>query len=103
MPAPEDFAAGRVRLQDIAGYTEKVDIWAVGVLVFELMAGRPPFEVSNAQGTADLIMHAQLDKFPVACSGNCIGFIKQVSLPLHLTAAKSLYQIVTPSSQREES
>jgi len=78
MPAPEDLAEGRVRLQDILGYTEAVDIWGVGVLAYELMAGRPPFEVSDPQGTADLIMHGQVENFPIACSANCISFIKQV-------------------------
>ena len=79
MPAPEDFTAGRVQLEDVSGYTEKVDIWAVGVLVYELMAGRPPFEVSDAQGTADLIMYGQVEGFPGACSGLCIDFMQQVS------------------------
>ena len=78
MPAPEDFAAGRARLQHILGYNEKVDIWAVGVLVYELMGGRPPFEVYDAQSTADLIMHGQIEEFPMACSGYCVHFIKQV-------------------------
>ncbi|KAA6427136.1 MAG: serine threonine kinase [Trebouxia sp. A1-2] len=77
MPAPEDLAEGRVRLQDISGYTEAVDVWGVGVLTYELMAGRPPFEVSDAQGTADLIMHGQVQNFPMACSADCISFIKQ--------------------------
>ena len=80
MPAPEDVTQGRVRLQDISGYTDKVDIWAVGVLVFELMAGRPPFEVPDAQGTAHLIMHAPVPTFPPGCSHNCISFIQQVCL-----------------------
>lgn len=79
MPAPEDFTAGRVQLEDVSGYTEKVDVWAVGVLVYELMAGRPPFEVSDAQGTADLIMYGQVGGFPRACSGLCVSFIQQVS------------------------
>ena len=78
MPAPEDLAEGRVRLQDISGYTEAVDIWGVGVLAYELMAGRPPFEVSDAQGTADLIMHSQAEIFPTDWSANYINFIKQV-------------------------
>lgn len=79
MPAPEDLAEGRVRLQDISGYTEAVDIWGVGVLAYELMAGRPPFEVSDAQGTADLIRHGHVGNFPPACSANCISFIKQIA------------------------
>ncbi len=26
------------------GYTNKVDCWAVGVLAYELLVGKPPFE-----------------------------------------------------------
>ena len=78
MPAPEDYAEGRVRLQDVMGYNEKVDIWGVGVLVYELLQGRPPFEVATAQATADLIMHSQLESFPAGCSSQCADFISQV-------------------------
>ena len=33
------------------GYTNKVDCWSVGVLAYEVLVGRPPFEaVRAAQG-----------------------------------------------------
>lgn len=37
-------------------YDEKVDVWAVGVLAFELLVGRPPFEVKSERDTAFKIM-----------------------------------------------
>lgn len=29
-------------------YDEKVDIWAVGILAYELMVGQTPFQVNNS-------------------------------------------------------
>jgi hypothetical protein len=36
------------QLPKLEAYDEKVDIWAMGVLVFELLVGRTPFEVSES-------------------------------------------------------
>lgn len=62
-----------------AGYNEKVDIWALGILIYELIAGRPPFEVEDPDQTALLIMHADLEQFPGYMSPQCTSFIKLVS------------------------
>jgi aurora kinase len=34
----------------------QVDVWAVGVLAYELVVGKPPFEVEDEAQTASLIM-----------------------------------------------
>lgn len=39
-------------------YDESVDIWAVGIIMFELLVGRPPFEapVRRFCGSSDLLL-----------------------------------------------
>ena len=34
---------------------EKVDLWALGVLCFEFLEGKPPFQTANRQDTIDRI------------------------------------------------
>lgn len=53
-------AAGRP-LPDpsLQAYDEKVDVWAIGILAYELMVGRPPFEVEDEKETALRIMQAR--------------------------------------------
>lgn len=36
-----------------------MDVWAVGVLAYELVVGKPPFEVEDEAQTAHLIMWVQ--------------------------------------------
>ena len=65
--------------QDVPAYDEKVDIWAVGILTYELLTGKPPFEVEDMQETAELIKHAPVDRFPDHASLACMNFIQQAS------------------------
>ena len=53
--APEMFEGG--------GYDELVDMWALGVTVFKMMAGFTPFESEYHSDTIENIMKAEL-KFP---------------------------------------
>lgn len=48
----------------VAPYGPPVDVWAAGVLAYELVAGRPPFEVEDEAQTAALIMYSDGVKFP---------------------------------------
>jgi serine/threonine protein kinase len=36
-----------------SGYDEKVDIWAVGVITYILLSGRPPFPGAGGEEVAD--------------------------------------------------
>lgn len=38
-------------------YTAAVDAWAVGVLAYELLVGRPPFEAAERDGVEECIRH----------------------------------------------
>lgn len=43
----------------LLGYTDAVDSWAVGILAYELLVGRPPFEKESRDDTYQLIMHEE--------------------------------------------
>ncbi|EFJ51962.1 hypothetical protein VOLCADRAFT_56153, partial [Volvox carteri f. nagariensis] len=61
----------------VKAYDEKIDIWATGVLVYELLVGRPPFEVDDPQETARLILSGQASDFPVHISQYARDFVAQ--------------------------
>jgi len=46
----------QLSIRNIVPYTSKVDVWATGVLAYELVTGRPPFEVDNESETVKLIL-----------------------------------------------
>jgi serine/threonine protein kinase len=52
--------------RSVAPYGPSVDVWAAGVLAYELVCGRPPFEVEDEAQTAALIMYSDSLKFPAS-------------------------------------
>lgn len=50
----------------VAPYGPSVDVWAAGVLAYELVTGHPPFEVEDEAQTAALIMYSDNIKLPPA-------------------------------------
>lgn len=64
-------------------HNEKVDVWAVGVMAYELLVGKPPFE--DAAGYAETynrILNLQY-RFPDNISIQAKHFVSRVSIPLH--------------------
>ncbi|KAG2494233.1 hypothetical protein HYH03_007588 [Edaphochlamys debaryana] len=55
-------------------YTAAVDAWAVGVLAYELLVGRPPFEAPEREGVEECIRR-QVPRFPFGLSENARSFI----------------------------
>ena len=37
-------------------YDEKVDIWAIGVLAYELMVGYSPFEINDQEDLSKIVI-----------------------------------------------
>jgi len=71
----KDMTVARLMSQNVKPYNEKVDIWAVGILCYELIVGRPPFEVENEQYTMSLIMNSNNINFPTHFSKGWSNFV----------------------------
>ncbi|KAE9361384.1 hypothetical protein PF008_g1086 [Phytophthora fragariae] len=46
-------------------YDESVDIWAIGIIMYELLVGKPPFEAPGQNETIELITEGQLHVPPM--------------------------------------
>lgn len=42
------------------GYTERVDVWSTGIMIYKLITGRTPFESEYHSKTIENIMAAEL-------------------------------------------
>eukprot|EP00798_Chlamydomonas_sp_ICE-L_P014082 gene14082-20033_t len=58
-------------------YNTKVDIWAVGVLAYELVCGKTPFEVEDEKQTASHIMHSNNICLPESVTDQMKDFVQQ--------------------------
>jgi hypothetical protein len=57
-------------------YTSQVDCWAVGVLAYEMLVGKPPFEQGSRLDTEHFIMFEEPDMNVPWMSGHAKDFIK---------------------------
>eukprot|EP00792_Barthelona_sp_PAP020_P012974 TRINITY_DN788_c0_g1_i1.p1 TRINITY_DN788_c0_g1~~TRINITY_DN788_c0_g1_i1.p1 ORF type:complete len:305 (+),score=68.02 TRINITY_DN788_c0_g1_i1:30-944(+) len=57
------------------GYDQGVDIWALGVLTFEMLVGRPPFDADSENATKLKIHQIQIPPLPDAISDVAKDFI----------------------------
>ena len=48
---------------EVRAYDEKVDLWALGVLLYEFLIGEPPFDAPGQKATFRRISRVDL-KFP---------------------------------------
>lgn len=64
-------------------YGASVDWWALGVLMYEMMAGQPPFEADNEEELFDSIMHDDV-LYPVWLSREAVSILKGTEFELKL-------------------
>ena len=60
-------------------YGASVDWWALGVLMYEMMAGQPPFEADNEDDLFESILHDDV-LYPVWLSKEAVSVLKGVRL-----------------------
>ena len=60
-------------------YGASVDWWALGVLMYEMMAGQPPFEADNEDDLFESILHDDV-LYPVWLSKEAVSVLKGVSI-----------------------
>eukprot|EP00198_Chlamydomonas_reinhardtii_P014160 XP_001703497.1 predicted protein [Chlamydomonas reinhardtii] len=69
--------APQLAAKNIRPYTAAVDVWAVGCLAYELVSGRPPFEVEDEKQTASNIIYSNNIRFDPAYSAAWADFVAQ--------------------------
>ena len=71
--------------------------WALGVLMYEMMAGQPPFEADNEDDLFESILHDDV-LYPVWLSKEAVSILKgfmqkKVSKRLGCVAVRQLYPL----------
>eukprot|EP00899_Mesostigma_viride_P008697 jgi/Mesvir1/17829/Mv12921-RA.1 len=73
--SPELVLCDSTKVKSEAAYDQMVDAWAMGVLTYELLVGRPPFEAGSRDETYEKIVNARID-VPDNLSHDARDFIK---------------------------
>lgn len=76
--APNVFFPACVQILQELEYGPSVDWWALGVLMYEMMAGQPPFEADNEDDLFESILHDDV-LYPVWLSKEAVSILKAVS------------------------
>ena len=67
----------RVQILQELEYGASVDWWALGVLMYEMMAGQPPFEADNEDDLFESILHDDV-LYPVWLSKEAVSILRAV-------------------------
>lgn len=66
----------QLEARKIVPYSTKADVWATGVLAYELVTGHPPFEVDNEHETVRLILTSDNINLPASHSAEWASFVR---------------------------
>ncbi|GLI68845.1 hypothetical protein VaNZ11_013388, partial [Volvox africanus] len=72
-----EITIAQLQSKNIRPYTAAVDVWAVGCLAYELVCGRPPFEVEDEKQTASLIIYSNTIHFDPMATPAWADFVTQ--------------------------
>lgn len=88
----------------LLGYTAMVDAWAMGILAYELIVGKPPFEKQSRAATYEHIMYRK-PEFPASMSADAKDFVFSALTKVCLSADKSCstYMLGAPVLQAAQS
>ncbi|XP_016840545.1 serine/threonine-protein kinase fused [Nasonia vitripennis] len=62
-------------LHDERPYDHNVDLWSLGCIIYELVAGVPPFQTSSMKELESLVRRKEI-KWPDHISSNCLSFLQ---------------------------
>ena len=76
-------------------YGPSVDWWALGVLMYEMVAGQPPFEAENEDDLFEAILHEDV-LYPVWLSREAVSILRGVSTPPEVALIAGAFSSVDP-------
>ncbi len=73
-------------------YNQKADLWSLGVILYELFVGQPPFYTNNFTTLMNKIMNENV-RYPDSMSSNFKDFLKGLLIKVS-KLFKSIYRIL---------
>ncbi|MCP9262718.1 Protein kinase C [Dirofilaria immitis] len=74
---PPDAFETFIQILEEMQYGISVDWWALGVLMYEMMAGQPPFEADNEDELFEAILHEDV-LYPIWLSKEAVNILKEL-------------------------